>query len=128
MFVLFTEKRNYLWMKWFYIFQKKHEEENKLIDLWLIPPCKSSLRFQILWTNFVTSIWKNTHCATINTPDVTEHGWNADGTIELIQEAFLKNITEFLMDEDTEESDDVLSEEDVESNVDSDVESEEEWV
>ena len=32
------------------------------------------------------------------------------------------------MDEDTEESDDVLSEEDVESNVDSDVESEEEWV
>ena len=46
----------------------------------------------------------------------------------MIQEAFLKNITEFLMDEDTEESDDVLSEEDVESNVDSDVESEEEWV
>ena len=34
------------------------------------------------------------------------------------------NITEFLMDEDTEESDDVLSEEDVESDVDSDVESE----
>ena len=32
------------------------------------------------------------------------------------------------MVEDTEESDDVLSEEDVESNVDSDVESEEEWV
>ena len=31
------------------------------------------------------------------------------------------------MDEDTEESDDVLSE-DVESNVDSDVKSEEEWV
>ena len=32
------------------------------------------------------------------------------------------------MDEDTEESDDVLSEEDVESDVDSDVESEQEGV
>ena len=32
------------------------------------------------------------------------------------------------MDEDTEESDDVLSEEDVESDMEYDVESEEDWV
>ena len=94
----------------------------------MIPPCKSSLRLHILRTNFVASIWKNTHRATINTPHVTEHGWNADGTIEWIQEAFPENITEFLMDEDTEESDDVLSEEDVESDMEYDVESEEDWV
>ena len=74
-------------------------------------------------TNFVASIWKNTHCAIINTPDVTEHGWNADGTTKLIQEAFPENITEFLMDEDIEESDDVLSE-DVESDVESEDKSE----
>ena len=94
----------------------------------MIPPCKSSLRLHILRTNCVASIWKNTHRATINIPDVTEHGWNDDGTIEWIQEAFPENITEFLMDEDTEEGNDVLSEEDMESDVESDVESEEEWV
>ena len=112
----------------FYILQKKRERENKLIDISLIPPCKSSLRFHILRINFVASIWKNTDRATINTPDVTECSWNADGTIESIQEAFPENIIEFLVDEDIEQRDDVLSDEDVESNVESDVENEEEWV
>ena len=93
----------------------------------MIPPCKSSLRLHILRTNFVASIWKNTHCETINTPDVTEHGWNADGTIEQIQEAFPENNIEFLMDEGTEESDGVLSE-DVESDVESDAKNDEERV
>ena len=78
--------------------------------------------------NFLASIWKNTYRATINTPDVTECSWNADVTIESIQEAFPENITEFLVDEDIEQSEDVLSEEDVESDMGSDIENEEEWV
>ena len=112
----------------FYILQKKRERENKLIDLSLIPPYKSSLRLHILRMNFLASIWKNTDRATINTPDVTECSWNADVTIESIQEDFPENITEFLVDEDIEQSEDVLSEEDVESDMGSDVENEEEWV
>ena len=86
------------------------------------------VKLHFLRTNCVASIWKDTHRANFNIPDVTEHGWNDDGTIEWIQEAFPENITEFLMDEDTEEGNDVLSEEDVESDVESNVESEEEWV
>ena len=112
----------------FYIFKNKHERENKLIDLSLFPTCKSSLRLHILRTSFVASIWKNTQRATIITPDVQEYGRDAGGTIEWIQEAFPENITDFLMDEDTKGSGDVLNEEDVESDEGSDVKSEEEWV
>ena len=112
----------------FYILQKERERENELIDLSLIPPCKSSLRLHILRKNVVASIWKNTHRATINTPDATEGSWNADGIIEWIQEAFPKNITEFFIDDDIEQREDVLSEEDVENDVESDVENEKGWV
>ena len=41
------------------IFEKKHKKRNKIIDLSLLPPCKSVLRLYSKRANAVAYLWRN---------------------------------------------------------------------
>ena len=50
-------------------------------DLFLLPPCKSNLKFHIMRANYVANMYVNAvrlNCL----DDYTEHGWREDGTVE----------------------------------------------
>ena len=63
------------------IFEKKHKRHNKIIDLFLLPPCKSVLRLHSKRANAVAYLWRNASNPTIEFPSLTENGWTTTGDI-----------------------------------------------
>ena len=63
-------------------------KKKKIIDLSILPPCKSVLRLHSKRANAVAYLWRNASNPTINIPSLTENGWTTTGDIEQIEEAF----------------------------------------
>ena len=57
-------------------------KKKKIIDLSLLPPCKSVLRLHSKRANAVAYLWRNASNPTINIPSLTENGWTTTGDIE----------------------------------------------
>ena len=106
------------------MFMKKQTKENKVIDLSVIPPCFTSLYLQMKRANYVAAVWKRTEHPQILFPSIEEHGWQADCSINWIEEPFPDDISDFLYEEDEysyETSDDENDESDIyESEMESD--------
>ena len=92
-----------------------------MIDLSALPPCHSSLLRHIKRANFVAAMWKRTENTHLDLPDITDHGWNIDGTIDWIGEPYPVDITEPLLGEDIEEEQDSDIDIDTESDSDDDL-------
>ena len=60
------------------LFERTYSREDKIIDLSLLPPCRSSLRLHSSRTNVVAKIWNDPDQTTTHVPDLTLHGWNED--------------------------------------------------
>ena len=102
------------------IFEKKHKRHNKIIDLSLLPLCKSVLRLHNKRANAVVYLWQNVFNPTIEFPSLTENGWSTTGDIEWIEEAFPAEVEELITrDEDNDENEDDYGS-DVESSDDED--------
>ena len=100
---------------------KKETRENKAIDLSVLPPCFTSLCFQIKRANFDAGMWKKIGSAQISFPNIDEHGWQADGSIDCITEPYPDDIYNLLLEQndikrDSEESN--FYESDIESDED----------
>jgi len=102
----------------FDIFIQKHASKNKIIDLSILHPCKSSLYLHIERSNFVAKIWKSASINVVNPPNIAYHGWNEKAEIQWIDEPFPSEITELLIQDECDSEEEYGS--DVESNVDSD--------
>ena len=76
------------------MFTKKHNHQNKVIDLSVLPPCQSSLFLHIERANYVAAMWKHTNQAMLELPEISNHRWNIDGSINWIIDAFPEDITE----------------------------------
>ena len=79
------------------IFTKKHSMENKVIDLSLLPPCKSSLYLHLLRANFVSNMWKQTSDPMITLPEISTNGWFDTEDIQWITDEFPEEVTNVLM-------------------------------
>ena len=102
------------------IFEKKRKRHNKIIDLSLLPACKSVLRLHSKRANAVAYLWRNASNPTIEFPSFTENGWTTTGDIEWIEEAFPVEVEELITrDEDNGENEDDYGSE-VESSDDED--------
>ena len=88
------------------LFQHTYSREDKIIDLSLLPPCRSSLRLHSLRADVVAKIWNDADQGTIHLPDLTLHGWNEDSRIHWFDEAFPQNVIDILMDPDFDMIDD----------------------
>ena len=100
---------------------KKQTRENKAIDLSVLPPCFTSLYFQMNRANFVAGMWKKTGSAQISLPHIDEHGWQVDGSIDWMTEPYPNGMYNLLLEQDdikadSEESD--FYESDIESDED----------
>jgi len=89
----------------FEMFRRKYTKENKAIDLSLLPPCSSSLILHLKRSNFVAAMWKRTPSPILELPNITDHGWNIDGTIEWITQSFPDSIEELLIQHENDDFD-----------------------
>ena len=88
------------------LFMKKYTKENKVIDLSLLPPCKTTLNLHLQRCNYVARIWKCSGSAENNYPLPTEHGWNADFDIKWCEDIFPSEIEDLLIGNFEENDDD----------------------
>ena len=103
------------------MFMKNHTLQNNLIDLCVLPPCQSSLLLHMDRANYVAAMWKRTMHATMDSPEITNHGWNIDGSINWVVDTFPENIIDMILDYQEENNDD-SDIETYESDTDSDLE------
>ena len=80
------------------MFTKKHVIQNKVIDLSVLPPCQSSLLLHMDRANYVAALWKHSMHATIDSPEIWDHGWNVDGSINWVEQVFPEDVIEIIMD------------------------------
>ena len=80
--------------------------ENKIIDLSLLPPCRSSLVLHLNRCNYVACIWKASTFANINIPNPFQYGWTAEYEIQWHDEIFPAELDELFCYESGKESGD----------------------
>ena len=86
---------------------EKNKRHNKIIDLSLLPLCKSVFRLHNKRANAVAYLWQNAFNLKIEFPSLTETGWTTTGDIEWIEEAFPAEVEELITrDEDNDENED----------------------
>ena len=85
------------------IFDKKCKQERIITDLPVMPLCKSVLRLHTQRANYVAKIWKSSMENEVNCPDITQHGWNEDGSIKWVESVFPEDTEEILLNDNYEE-------------------------
>ena len=80
-------------------------ERKKIIDLSLLPPCKSVLLLHTKRLHFLAKIWKCSNEAQLQIPDIKMHGWDANCKIKLLEKEFPDNIQDLLFDSDFDKTD-----------------------
>jgi hypothetical protein len=79
------------------LFQKKYVKENKVIDLSLLPPCRSSLILHLNRCNYVACMWKSSAVANITYPPPSQHGWTGEFEIHWHDEVFPTDLEMLLL-------------------------------
>ena len=78
-------------------------EEEKVIDLSLLPPCQSTLYLLILHYTYVARTWKCSLTNIVEYPGIMENGWMENDEIFWVDDAFPDNIMNILVNKDFEE-------------------------
>ena len=86
------------------IFHRKYSNENKIVDLSLLPPCQSVLKLHSNRASFVAKIWKSAGDPHLPLPDISLHRWTDKCKIQRMHKAFPNNIEELLLDDNDEET------------------------
>ena len=81
------------------IFSTKFENEEKCVDMSLLPPYQSVLRLHCESTNFVAAVWKRSTESQPSIPDPVHFGWNSYRTITWMVDVFPDDIESILVDE-----------------------------
>ena len=82
----------------FKIVEKKYQNDNKIVDISLLPPYCSTLRLHILRANTIAYLWKQTQNAIIYVPDITTNGWINYDEIKWVESVFLQEIENLVID------------------------------
>ena len=90
------------------IFEKKRQEENKIIDMAALPPCEKVLHLHSKRANAVAHMWHI--CGDVN-PNLEESSWYLNGDIQWVDDVFPPTIEQSLSDEISENESDSDNEE-----------------
>ena len=93
-------------------FTEKQNRENKYVDLSTFPPCQTTLNLHILRANRVAYLMKRSSIPEVNEPPLSDCGWDHEGNIIWIEEAYPSSIERLLIESDNE-SDKESDEEDM---------------
>ena len=79
----------------FKIVEKKYQNDNKIVDISLLPPYCSTLRLHILRANTIAYLWKQSQNAII---DITTNGQINYDEIKWVESVFLQDIENLVVD------------------------------
>ena len=82
----------------YYLFQRKYRRDEKIIDLSILPPCKSVLLLHANRANYVAKIWKRSEEPQLQTPDIDIYGWKMNYEIKWLEKEFPDDIEDLLID------------------------------
>ena len=68
----------------------KYQNENIVIDISTLPPCRSALLLQSKRVNYVVCVWKRSLEANFELPSISGHKWDKNANIYWIEEPFPK--------------------------------------
>ena len=85
------------------MFAKKYTNENKVVDLSVLPPCQSVLRLHSKRANYVAKIWKSSLQPIIDVSQISEHGWTMEGQIQWVDVSFPDLVEDILLDPNFDE-------------------------
>ena len=89
----------------FDLFYQKYQNQNKMVDMSTLPPCKWVLFLHVKRANYIASIWKKANVAKSVLPPITDHGWNEDGSLTWTSEIFPKEVKEILFNNEFDTND-----------------------
>ena len=82
------------------LFHRKYAKQNKVVDMSLLPPCKSTLEKHLQRANYVARIWKCCDISNTDYPHPSHHGWNGDLEIEWCNEIFPSDFEDIMLNSD----------------------------
>ena len=80
------------------LFWQRYEEDEKIIDLSLMPPCQRSLELHCKRANYVAFMYRNADRLILAIESPERHGWSEDGSITWSQDCFPEDINERIQD------------------------------
>ena len=75
-------------------------KSGKIVDLSVIPPCSSVLKNHLLRAAFNSNMWKNSSVAVNYQYQMSEYGWNDDGSMFWTDRLFPEDLEEVMEDEE----------------------------
>ena len=80
------------------IFERKHVNQRKVIDISHFPPCRSTLLLHSKRANVIAKIWNSSHEPMLEEPDFTHNGWNSSLEICWMDEAIPRDMNRILLE------------------------------
>ena len=80
------------------MFLQKHSSTSNVIDLAVLPPCRSVLYLHAQRVNYVAKIWKSSNLAWHDMPYIKDNGWLENGEIDWVENVFPDDIEDILVD------------------------------
>ena len=93
------------------MFNSKHINHCKVVDLSLLPPCQQVLNLHSLRANLIAKLWKSSLIADLSLPDYISYGWNEDFNIFWLQKSFPDDLSSVLIEKFDNEGEFGLDEE-----------------
>ena len=78
------------------MFLQKYSSTSNVIDLAVLPPCRSVLYLHAQRANYVAKIWKSSNLAWHDMPDIN-NGWLENEEIDLVENVFPDDIEDILV-------------------------------
>ena len=79
------------------MFLQKFENEKKITDLSLLPPCQSNLKLHIKRSNYVASIFRQAGRLMMDLDDPANHGWDESGSVVWSDVCYPDDVAELLL-------------------------------
>ena len=84
------------------VFWRKMNQEHKVADVSLLPPCSDSLRKDAARTNYLARIWRRACYAIMAMEDPQFHGWLRSLATDWIDKVYPDDVSELLVERNVE--------------------------
>ena len=82
----------------------KCQNENEIVDISTLPPCRSVLLVHSERANYAGCVWKRSLEANFELTSISDHGWDINANFCWIEEPFPKEIDEILISDEYNEN------------------------
>ena len=79
------------------MFWKNFKQNNKIIDISLLPPCPTSLQNKSLRANYVSNMWRHAKYPILGLGPITHHGWLEYGKPDWINIAYPEDVASYYL-------------------------------